>query len=50
MSKYRFFVRTDDGIEIEWRRLTITQAKRMYAMTQDHTPDNVVAFGWEELK
>lgn len=46
-TQYRFFIRTSNGAEIEWRRLTRTQAERMYAMTSKAQPDNVVGFGWE---
>lgn len=49
-ATYRFYIRTIDGTETEWRRLTRKQARDMYAYTDNHQPDNVTGYGWEETK
>jgi hypothetical protein len=49
MKRYVFFVRTDDGVEVRWPGLTITQARSMYKWTQAAVPLGVRTFGWEEL-
>ena len=49
-KRYVFYVETVDGAALEWRGLTIAQAKNMNAYTRKNTPDNVKRFGWEETK
>lgn len=46
--RFRFYIRTTDGNETEWRGLTAKRAKDMYAYTTQSQPSNVTAFGWEE--
>jgi hypothetical protein len=46
--RFRFYIRTTDGNETEWRGLTAKRAKDMYAYTQQSQPSNVTGFGWEE--
>ena len=48
-AAYRFYIRTIDGTETEWRGLTHKQARDMYSYTDSHFPSNVVASGWEEI-
>lgn len=43
---YTFHIETRDGSRVEWHGLTLTQAKRMYALTEQCIPDNVTRFGW----
>ena len=50
MKKYVFFIRLDNGEEVRWPMLTLTQAKNMYKWTRDHEPQGVLAYGWEEMK
>ena len=47
-SKYRFYIETRDGEEVEWRGLSQTVAKAMYSYTNKNQPSNVVRCGWEE--
>ncbi len=49
VEKYVFYIRLDDGTEIEWRGLSHTQAKAMNAATHKRTPDRVVGYGWEVM-
>lgn len=49
-TSYTFHVILDDGTTVEWKGLTITRAKRMYAATQLNTPINVKTYGWEQVK
>jgi hypothetical protein len=46
-DKYRFYIETPDGVEIEWCGLTRKQARDMQAYTQAHHPSNVTRSGWE---
>ena len=46
-DRYRFYIETPDGEEIEWRGLTKKQARDMYAYTNAHQPSNVSRSGWE---
>lgn len=48
--RFRFYIRTTDGNETEWRGLTAKRAKDMYAYTTQSQPSNVTAFGWEEVQ
>ncbi len=48
--RYRFFIETPDGEEIEWCGLSRKQARDMYAYTDAHQPSNAVRYGWEETK
>jgi hypothetical protein len=50
ITVYMFYVETVDGECIEWRGLTLTKAKQMYAYTNACNPSNVVRSGWEALK
>lgn len=51
---YRFFIVVRDGAggetETEWRGLSRTRARNMYAYTNAAQPINVVTFGWELTK
>jgi hypothetical protein len=49
VEKYVFYIRLDDGTEIEWRGLSHARAKAMNVATHKHLPDNVVAYGWEVI-
>lgn len=49
MKRYVFYVRHDNGSEIRWPGLTLTQARNMYKWTQDASPLDVKRFGWEEM-
>ncbi len=42
-----FHISTCSGEVVEWRGLTMRQAKAMYAATEKHLPDNVKSYGWE---
>lgn len=46
-AKYRFYIETPDGVEIEWCGLTRKQARDMHAYTDAHQPSNAVRYGWE---
>ena len=46
-DRYRFYIETPDGEEIEWCGLTKKQARDMYAYTNAHQPSNVSRSGWE---
>jgi len=46
-ERYRFYIETPDGVEIEWCGLTKKQARDMYAYTNAHQPSNVTRCGWE---
>lgn len=48
-SKYRFYVVTRSGEEVEWTGLSKKQARDMYAYTSAHQPSDVTRFGWEEM-
>ena len=48
-SKYRFYVVTRSGEEVEWRGLSLTVAKAMYRYTDKTMPSNVTRCGWEEM-
>jgi hypothetical protein len=50
MKNYRFWLETNEGQLIEWRRLTRAQAMSMCRATQTYTPDNVKRYGWEETE
>ena len=47
-TRYRFYVKSHDGLTTEWCGLTKKQARDMYAYTNAHQPSNVIAYGWEE--
>lgn len=47
---YMFYVETTDGTAIEWRGLTLAQAKNMHSYTRKRSPGNVARYGWEETK
>lgn len=47
IAKYRFYIETPDGVEIEWRGLSRKQARDMHAYTDAHQPSNAVRYGWE---
>jgi hypothetical protein len=49
-TRFRFYVKSHDGLTTEWCGLTRKQARDMYAYTNAHQPSNVVACGWEECK
>lgn len=42
-----FHISTCSGEVVEWRGLTMRQAKAMYAATEKRLPDNVKSYGWE---
>lgn len=44
---YSFHITTNSGEVVEWRGLTMRQAKAMYASTEKRLPDNVRSYGWE---
>jgi len=46
-AKYRFYVKSHDGLTTEWCGLSRKQARDMHAYTDAHQPSNVIAFGWE---
>ena len=46
-AKYRFYIETPDGVEVEWCGLTRKQARDMQAYTNAHQPSNVTRSGWE---
>ena len=50
---YRFYIVVRDGAggenEVEWRGLSLTVAKSMYAYTNRCQPNDVIRCGWEEL-
>ena len=46
--KCRFYIVHDCGHQIEWRGLTRTQARNMYAWTVKFRPEGVNTFGWED--
>ena len=48
-TRFRFYVKSHDGLTTEWTGLSKKQARDMYAYTNAHQPSNVVACGWEEL-
>ena len=48
-ARYRFYIRTHSA-QTEWCGLTSKQARDMYAYTDKRTPNNVIAYGWEEQK
>ena len=47
--KFRFYIETRNGEQVEWRGLSLTVAKAMYNYTDKHQPYNVVRCGWEEI-
>lgn len=49
MKRYVFFVCHNNGSEIRWPGLTLTQARNMYKWTSDASPLDVSGFGWEEM-
>jgi hypothetical protein len=49
-TRFRFYVKSHDGLTTEWTGLSKKQARDMYAYTNAHQPSNVVACGWEECK
>lgn len=38
-----------NGVEVEWRPLTKTQAVRMHKCTERNLPNNVTRYGWQVL-
>ena len=36
--------------EVEWRGLTLAQAKQMYNLTTKNPPADAIAWGWSEEK
>lgn len=48
-SKYRFYVVTRSGEEVEWTGLSLSVAKAMYRYTDKTMPSNVTRCGWEEM-
>lgn len=49
-TRFRFYVKSHDGLTTEWTGLSKKQARDMYAYTDAHQPSNVIAYGWEECK
>jgi len=44
--KYVFYIVTEDGQTIEWRGLTLGEARKMNTMTDDRVPLGVRRYGW----
>jgi len=49
-TKYVFWVELRNGEELRWPRLTQRQATSMHKWTEERTPLEVKAFGWEEMR
>jgi hypothetical protein len=52
-KRYRFYMQTPDGKDLEWVGLTINQAKSLYNLSNKHNRDLHNMFnrmGWEEIK
>ena len=47
--KFRFYIETRNGEQVEWRGLSLTVAKAMYRYTDKTMPSNVTRCGWEEM-
>lgn len=47
---YVFYVELGDGTELRWSGLSLAQARYMYSATSRSTPDNVLRYGWVEVK
>lgn len=47
---YVFYMEMDSGERVEWRGLSLHQARTMHRITEQRIPDNVHAFGWEQTK
>jgi hypothetical protein len=48
---YKFWIKTTDGQEIVWLRLTEQQAIRLNNQTDKNINwTNIKSFGWEEMK
>lgn len=47
---YVFWLETNDGERIEWRRLSKSRAEAMYSATDRWMPENVKRYGWEKAK
>lgn len=48
VERYVFWIDVN-GVEVEWRPLTKTQAVRMHKCTERNLPDNVTRYGWQVL-
>jgi hypothetical protein len=49
-TKHTFYIETTSGERVEWRGLTLKQARDMHAYTGKHMPDNVKLCRWVEQK
>lgn len=47
VDRYAFYITTTSGEVVEWRGLTLKQAKTMQTLTDKHLPLNVKNYGWE---
>lgn len=45
--KYMFWLYTNNGERIEWKGLTMAEAKQMYKMTTGYCRGGVAEYGWE---
>lgn len=50
MKYYVFYITLENGTEVRWPGLTLTQARNMYKWTNDAAPLDVRSFGWEEMQ
>lgn len=52
-TRYMFYLELFDGTAIEWRGLSLADARKLYALTNKKGPQNMDAvkrYGWEEMK
>ena len=47
--KYKFWLLTDGGEQVEWKGLTMAEAKRMYKMTTGYCRGGAAEYGWEVM-
>jgi hypothetical protein len=48
--RFVFYIELEDGTEMRWSPLTMTQAKNMHSLTERFGPMEAKRFGWEEIK
>jgi hypothetical protein len=47
VERYAFYITTTSGEVVEWRGLTLHQARVMQSTTDKHLPPNIENYGWE---
>ena len=43
---YVFYIITEDGKQVIWDNLSEVLAARIYRITRDNAPSNILKFGW----